>query len=108
MPTEQTRRDFLASSSLAAAAGVLGPRASLAQEAPLETTTIRLSFNTTICFAPMDVAETFLRAEGFTDVQYVRTPGGFSTPETIALGEVDFGSSFAGTIVYHLDAGLPI
>jgi NitT/TauT family transport system substrate-binding protein len=108
MPTGQTRREFLASSSLAAAAGVLGLRAPLAQEAPLETTTIRLSFNTTICFAPMDVAETFLRAEGFTDVRYVRTPGGFSTPETIARGEVDFGSSFAGTIVYHLDAGLPI
>jgi NitT/TauT family transport system substrate-binding protein len=104
----QSRRRFLASASLAAAAGMLGTRESFADEAPLETTTIRLSFNTTICFAPMDVAETFLRSEGFTDVQYVRTPGGFSTPETIARGEVDFGSSFAGAIVYHLDAGLPI
>jgi NitT/TauT family transport system substrate-binding protein len=104
----QSRRRFLTSASLAAAAGVLGTRGSLAGEGPLETTTIRLSFNTTICFAPMDVAETFLRAEGFTDVQYVRTPGGFSTPETIARGEVDFGSSFAGTVAYHLDAGLPI
>jgi NitT/TauT family transport system substrate-binding protein len=104
----QSRRRFLASASLAAGAGILGTREPFADEAPLETTTIRLSFNTTICFAPMDVAETFLRAEGFTDVQYVRTSGGFSTPETVARGEVDFGSSFAGTIVYHLDAGLPI
>jgi NitT/TauT family transport system substrate-binding protein len=108
MHSMRSRRDFLTTASLAAAAGVLGARRSIADEAPLETTTIRLSFNTTICFAPMDVAETFLQAEGFTDVQYVRTPGGFSTPETIARGEVDFGSSFAGTIVYHLDAGLPI
>jgi NitT/TauT family transport system substrate-binding protein len=93
---------------LAAAAGVLGPRAALADEGSPETTTIRLSFNTTICFAPMDVAESFLRAEGFSDVRYVRTPGGFSAPQVIARGEVEFGVSFAGTVAYHLDAGLPI
>jgi NitT/TauT family transport system substrate-binding protein len=108
MRIRQDRRDFLASASLAAAVAVLGIRPSFADEGPPETTTIRLSFNTTICFAPMDVAETFLRAEGFTDVRYVRTPGGFSTPQIIARGEVDFGSSFGGTVVYHLDAGLPI
>jgi NitT/TauT family transport system substrate-binding protein len=104
----QSRRDFLASTSLAAAAGVLGARGSLADEASLETTTIRLAFTTAICFAPFDVAEVFLRAEGFTDVQYVRAAGGFSAPQMIAGGDVDFGVSFAGTIVYHLDAGLPI
>ena len=104
----QNRRDFLASASLAAAAGVLAPRAVLAEGGPPETTTIRLAFNTNICFAPFDVAEAFLRAEGFTDVQYVRTAGGFSAPQMIGSGEVDFGSSFAGTVVYHLDTGLPI
>jgi NitT/TauT family transport system substrate-binding protein len=111
MRIRQNRRHFLASASLAAAAGaagVLGTRSSLADEGPPETTTIRLSFNTTICFAPMDVAEAFLRAEGFTDVLYVRTPGGFNAPQMVARGEVDFGSSFAGSVVYHLDAGLPI
>jgi NitT/TauT family transport system substrate-binding protein len=108
MQVIQSRRDFLASLSAAGAAGVIGAPGALADEPPPETTTIRLSFNTTICFAPMDVAETFLRAEGFTDVRYVRTPGGFSTPQIIARGEVDFGSSFGGTVVYHLDAGLPI
>ena len=54
------------------------------------------------------MAEAFLRAEGFMDVQYVRATGGFSAPQMIAHGEVDFGSSFAGTVVYHLDAGLSI
>ena len=39
----QSRRDFLASLSAAGAAGVLGARASLADEGPPETTTIRLS-----------------------------------------------------------------
>jgi NitT/TauT family transport system substrate-binding protein len=104
----QSRRDLLASLSAVGAASVLGARTSLADAGPPETTTIRLSFTTTICFAPMDLAETFLRAEGFTDVRYVRTPGGFSAPEFVARGEVEFGSSFAGSVVYQLDAGLPI
>jgi NitT/TauT family transport system substrate-binding protein len=108
MHIRQDRRDFLASASLAVAAGVLGPSATPAAEATLETTTIRLSFNTAICFAPFDLTEEFLRADGFTDVQYVRAAGGFSAPEMIGRGEVDFGASFGGTVVYHLDAGLPI
>jgi NitT/TauT family transport system substrate-binding protein len=107
MQIRQNRRDFLASASLAAAAGVFGARGPLA-DGPPETTTIRLAFNTNICFAPFDLAEAFLRAEGFSNVQYVRTAGGFSAPQMIARGEVDFGSSFAGTVVYHLDAKLPI
>jgi NitT/TauT family transport system substrate-binding protein len=104
----QSRRDFLASLSGAGAAGVLGFRRSSADEAPPETTTIRLAFTTAICFAPFDVAETFLRMEGFTDIKYGRAAGGFSAPEMIGRGELDFGVSFAGTIVYHLDAGLPV
>ena len=108
MQLRQNRRDFLASLSAAGAAGVLGARASLADEGPPEVTAIRLAFTTAICFAPFDVAEAFLHTEGFTDVQYVKAAGGFSAPEMIARGEVDFGVSFAGTIVYYLDAGLPI
>ena len=42
MPTEQSRRHFLTSASVAAAAGVLGARGSLADEGPPETTTVRL------------------------------------------------------------------
>jgi NitT/TauT family transport system substrate-binding protein len=105
---KQSRRHFLASASLAAAAGVLSSRRARADEGPPETTTIRLSFTTAICFAPMDVAETFLRAEGFTDVSYVKAEGGFSAPEMVGRGDVDVGASFAGSVVYHLDAGLPL
>ncbi|MGH6918085.1 MAG: ABC transporter substrate-binding protein, partial [Geminicoccaceae bacterium] len=104
----QSRRHFLASLSAAGAAGVLGSGRSFADEAPPEITTIRLAFTTAICFAPFDVAEAFLRAEGFTDVQYVKVAGGFTSPQMIARGEVDFGVSFAGTVVYHLDTGLPV
>ena len=42
MQINQSRRDFLASASSAAAASLLGARASLADEGPPETTTIRL------------------------------------------------------------------
>ena len=108
MQLRQNRRGFLASLSAAGAAGVLGARASLADEGPPETTAIRLAFTTAICFAPFDVADAFLRAEGFTDVQYVRAAGGFSAPEIIASGDIDVGVSFAGTVVYYLDTGLPI
>jgi len=104
----QSRRDFLASASLAAAAGVLGARSSFADEGPPETTTIRLAKTTTICFAPVYVLEALLRAEGFTDIQYVTAAGGFTAAERIGRGEIDIGSSFAGTVVYHLDAGFPI
>ena len=71
----QSRRDFLASLSVAGAAGVLGARASLADEGPPETTTIRLGHDPAICVAPRYVAEDLLRAEGFTDVRYVERTG---------------------------------
>jgi NitT/TauT family transport system substrate-binding protein len=38
----------------------------------------------------------------------VVTAGGFSAAEMVARGEIDFNPSFAGTVVYHLDKGLPI
>jgi NitT/TauT family transport system substrate-binding protein len=108
MQIQQNRRHFLANASLVAAAAGLGAGGAFAAESRLETTKIRLSFTTAICFAPLNVIEAFLRAEGFTEVQYIRAPGGFSAPQMIANGEVDFGASFAGTVVYHLDQGLPI
>jgi hypothetical protein len=39
----QSRRDFLASASSAAAVGLLGTRGALADEGPPEVTTLRLS-----------------------------------------------------------------
>ena len=104
----QNRRHFLTSASLAATAGVLGARASFADEGPPETTTIRLAKTTTICFAPVYLLEAFLRAEGFTDLQYVTAAGGFTVADRVGHGDIDIGTSFAGTVVYHLDAGLPI
>jgi NitT/TauT family transport system substrate-binding protein len=108
MRMTKSRRDFLAGMTAAGAAGVLGARPSRADDGPPEVTTIRLAFTSSICFAPLDVAEQLLRAEGFTDVRYVKGAGGFSAPQMAGRGAVDFGASFAGTVVYHLDAGLPL
>jgi NitT/TauT family transport system substrate-binding protein len=100
----QSRRDFLASLSAAGASSLLGARASLADEGPPEVTTIRVAFFPNICTAPGDIAEDLLRAEGFTDVRYVRK----LTVDAVARGEIDFDFETAAWIVSQLDAGAPI
>jgi NitT/TauT family transport system substrate-binding protein len=56
----QSRRDFLLSASLAAAAGVFGARTTLADEGPPETSTIRLGRIGSLCLAPEYAAEELL------------------------------------------------
>jgi NitT/TauT family transport system substrate-binding protein len=108
MPIIQSRRDFLASLSGAAAGGVLGMRELLADEGPPEVTAIRIGKTLGICSAPQYIADDLLRAEGFSDIRYVRTAGGLTVPQMVVHGEIDFASTFAGTLVYHLDAGVPV
>jgi NitT/TauT family transport system substrate-binding protein len=108
MPFSQNRRDFLLTSSLAATAGVMSHRASFAAEPPPETTRIRLGKNLAICFAPLYVVEASLRAQGFTDVQYVESGLGVRTPEMVAQGDVDLAVTFAGTLVHEFDLGRPL
>jgi NitT/TauT family transport system substrate-binding protein len=103
----QSRRDFLAGVSMASA-GLLGARGSLAAEPAPETTTIRIAKTLGICSAPQYIADDLLRAEGFTDITYVRTAGGLTVPQMVGRGEIDFASTFAATVVYHLDAGVPV
>jgi NitT/TauT family transport system substrate-binding protein len=108
MPAEQSRRDFLVGASVAAVAGVFSARGSLADERPPEITTIRLAYYPNNCLVPLLVAEDLLHAEGFTDIRYVSEPESFTFPELVARGDVDFANSFAGTLVSHMDDGLPI
>ena len=75
----QNRRHFLktgfsiAAAGLAGAAALTGARRSLAEEAPPETTSVRLlSYkNDVTCIAPLDILDDLLRDEGFADVRYV-------------------------------------
>jgi NitT/TauT family transport system substrate-binding protein len=108
MRIRQNRRDFLASASLAAAAGVLGARGSLADEGPPEVPTIRLRHDPSICAAPWFIAEDLLRAEGFTDVRYVPAQANFTHTQMIARGEIDFGIFFAGSLPLRLETGAAI
>ena len=106
MPMMQTRRRLLTTLSLAGAAGVLGARQPLAAPAGLETTAVRIAHLPGLCTAPQYVAEELLRAEGFTDVRYVRLAPGSNAPDGIARGEVDFGLNFASVLVSALDQGV--
>jgi NitT/TauT family transport system substrate-binding protein len=106
MPMMQTRRRLLTALSLAGAAGLLGARQALAAAAGLETTTVRIAHLPGLCTAPQYVAEELLRAEGFTDVRYVRLAPGNNAPDGIARGEVDFGLNFASVLVSALDQGV--
>jgi NitT/TauT family transport system substrate-binding protein len=108
MRTLPTRRAFVAAASAVGAAAFLSTGAAFADEPPPETTTVRLSKSTNMCFAPWYIAEELLRAEGFTDIRYAPVTGGFAYPQQAARGEIDFGASFAGSVAFHIDAGLPI
>jgi NitT/TauT family transport system substrate-binding protein len=101
MQVMQSRRSFLAGLSAAGTASALSSRVSLADEAPLETTTLRLQRGATICLAPGQIAEQLLRAEGFIDIRYLDV-------ETVASGDIDFAFQTAAWVVSHLDAGEPV
>jgi NitT/TauT family transport system substrate-binding protein len=100
-----SRRDFLAGASLAAAAGVLGGRGSLADEGPPETTTIRFGHDASVCVAPGRIATALLRAEGFTDIRYLKVP---SAGGAVLHGEIDFAFEIGAWIISQLDAGEPL
>jgi hypothetical protein len=67
--------------------------AALHAEPPPETTTVRLPKFTPYCLAPQYVAEDMLRAEGFSDVQFIESAGADS-PNWPADGELDFNPNF--------------
>jgi NitT/TauT family transport system substrate-binding protein len=103
----QSRRDFLTSASLVAGAGVLGIRASIADEGPPETTTVRLpKYFPATCEIPMYLAENLLRAEGLTDVRFVEEQSDASL--WIARGALDFDWNYAATHITSIEAGVPI
>jgi NitT/TauT family transport system substrate-binding protein len=109
MPVTQTRRRFLSSLSLAGAAGLLRAPRVLAAEGPLETTSVRFLFKSSvICSAaPQFAAEDLLRAEGFKEIAYIEvTPAERGQP--FADGRVDFTVTFAVNHIQAIDHGAPI
>ena len=101
------RRDFVSRLTAAGTAGLLGLRArSAAAEPPPETTRLRVARSPAICFAPQYVAgEQLLRAEGFTDLQYVQRSTGW---DALNSGDADISAVDAPSLVAQLDMGKPI
>jgi NitT/TauT family transport system substrate-binding protein len=75
---------------------------------PLETKTIKLVKIPGICVAPQYIADGLLRAEGFSDVQYVYVPDGAGTYKVLASGEADVSMAFVAPFLIQVDAGSPI
>jgi NitT/TauT family transport system substrate-binding protein len=125
VPIEQRRRRFLSSLALAGVAGFggagvagfLGHSQSLAAEPPPEVTTIRFEKDGAACLAPQ-VFQELLRAEGFTNIQYVDVTEACLrradaakmdvVSNMIAHGDVDFGRRFAPSLVMGMSAGAPL
>ena len=108
MQSRQSRRRLLATLSSAAGVSLIGSPNVFAQQAPPETTTIRIAKIAGICIAPQYVADELLRAEGFTDIRYVAADAGIPASLSLARGEVDFTANYAPTFIIPIDAGEPI
>src|SRR5207247_5504578 len=78
-----------------------------ASEPPPETTRLRLIQSSSICWAPQYVADTLLRGEGFTDVQYAKLAGGVIS-EARAAGDADISMNFVGPNLIRVAQGDPI
>ena len=110
-----SRRDFLkvagglgisaAGMSLLEACGVK-PATSIPENAPLETTTIRLGKIPSLCFAAEYLAEDFLKREGFTDVQYNANDVAVGAP--VLSNDIDISMHFVAATLVGIDVGEPV
>jgi NitT/TauT family transport system substrate-binding protein len=104
-----TRREFMTTTALAGSGAFLGLRSEPeAAEPPPETTRLRIPQVPSTCRSPEWVAEELLRAEGFTDVQYIPMQGTQGVERALASGEADIGGHFAAPVILRLEAGDPI
>jgi len=91
--------------SLAGAGLVRAPKL-LAGGGRLETTTVRLAKKIPVlCNAPQYIADDLLRAEGFTDIQYIASGPGAALTRKIADEAIDFSMGYAGPNIIAVDVG---
>jgi NitT/TauT family transport system substrate-binding protein len=98
----RTRRQFLEASTALGAAALFGLPLQASAEPPPEVKRIRLEDGPYLCFAPLYIAEEFLRLEGFREIEYV--DGDFFKKET----PTDIGIWGAPAAVRAVDEGMPI
>jgi NitT/TauT family transport system substrate-binding protein len=103
------RRDFLTAMALAGAVPFMPVAGALAAEEQLETSSVRLPKVPVICFAPQYVCQELLRAEGFTDIQYIDTaPASATYAKGFTENKFDFATHVTAANVSFVDAGVPV
>ena len=111
----QNRRYFLRTVFSPAVAGLSGgaafmrSRRTRAEQAPLETTSVRLLYwkDDATCLAPIDILDDLLGDEGFADVRYMPAADSDTVADRVASADIDFGQDFASTTILKINAGLP-
>lgn len=98
----RTRRQFLGACTALGSGALFGLPAPAAAEPPPEVKRIRLENGPYLCYAPLYMAEEFLRLEGFRDIEYV--DGDFSQTEN----QTDIGIWGAPSVVRAVDEGVPV
>jgi NitT/TauT family transport system substrate-binding protein len=98
----------LSAASLALLDGCAGrPAAPGVATEMLETTTLKLVHSAGLCNAPFYLAEEFLKAEGFKDVQYALKSSA-QRSQAVASGEANLSTGFAASFATRVDAGDPL
>ena len=101
----QNRRHFLqtglsmAAATFAGAAALTGARGPLAQDAPPETTSVRLEKWPVTCLAPVYIVDDLLREEGFSDIRHV-------AGAWVGRGDADFGNDFPAPMIIPIGIDL--
>ena len=123
MPRLPSRRSFLAGLSAASSLSLIAPAGHA--EPPPEVTSVRLPVfvNLSDCQAPLYIAETLLKNEGITDVQWVgigaeegsfpnftliSEEAGPDSSDWIGHGDIDFDWNFPSAHMRLLANGVPI
>ena len=101
------RRAFLNGLAAAGAGSLVGARPTFSAEQPPETTKLKIADMPSICVAPQYIVTELLKAEGFTDVKFVKVTVA-DVGKVLASGEVDVSLLFVAPLIIQLDAGDPI
>jgi NitT/TauT family transport system substrate-binding protein len=104
------RRQLLKDAALAGAAALVPEVLArpAAADPPPETTRLRLVKIPSICQAPQYMADELLRAEGFSDVQWIPKPGAIGISEALASGAADMNNHFVAPSLMRVEAGDPV
>lgn len=103
------RREFATKTALAGTAALLGVGPDRVHaEPPPETPRLRMVQIPGICIAPVYVAEELLRAEGFTELQYVKRDVVAQLYKSLAAGEADVNMAYIAPWIVDIDRGEPV